>query len=154
VRHLTITIGGRFLRLHTADGETRVRADGRVIEPAATFERLDLGHGRVALRTLEGQYLTVRPDQGQGFGLFAEPDLTPHAAFEEILWPNGQVSLRALDLTYVGVQQRGGSAVMVNRTQAAATERFFYVSVPSGMVPSQRTVQQSGDVEQGLRSPL
>lgn len=151
MRFLTITIGGHYLRLHSGDDETRIRADGRAIEPAATFERVELGHGRIALRTLEGDYLTMRPDSGQSFGLFPEPELTAQAAFEEILWPNGQVSLRAGDLTYVGVQRRGGAAVTVNRTEAAATERFFYVPVPTQMVPQQRA--GSSDVPTPFRTP-
>jgi hypothetical protein len=148
VAYVTITIGGHYLRLREAGGNSRLWADGRAIEADATFERVELGHGRIALRTLDGRYLTMRPDHHQNFGLYPEPELTAAAAFEEVLWPTGQVSLRSSDLTYVGVQVRGRTAVTVNRTEPALTERFFFVPVPAGMVPRQR---RASDAEPGLQ---
>ena len=142
--YLTITIGGHYLRLRDTDGEPRLWADGRAIEPDAIFERVELGHGRIALRTLDGRFLTMRPDLRQNFGLYPAPELTPAAAFEEVLWPTGQVSLRSSELTYVGVQVRGRTAVTVNRTEPALTERFFFVPVPAGMVPRQRAAGDAG----------
>jgi hypothetical protein len=152
--YVTITIGGHYLRLHEAGGDPRLWADGRAMEADATFERVELGHGRIALRTLDGRYLTMRPDHHQNFGLYPEPELTPAAAFEEVLWPTGQVSLRSSELTYVGVQVRGRTAVTVNRTEPALTERFFFVPVPAAMVPRQRGASDAdagSDVEAELQ---
>jgi hypothetical protein len=146
--YATITIGGHYLRLHQAGGDTRLWADGRAIEADATFERVELGHGRIALRTLDGRYLTMRPDHHKNFGLYPEPELTAAAAFEEVLWPTGQVSLRSSELTYVGVQVSGRTAVTANRTEPALTERFFFVTVPTGMVPRQRGASEpEGEME-------
>lgn len=134
--HVAITVNGRYLRLDKGP-EPRVRADSETLGPDTVFERLDLGHGRVAFRTADGRYLARRPDPGQNYGLYPEYQLTPAAAFEEILWPHDQVSLRSYDLTYVGAE--ADAPVTVNRTEPGHSERFSYVVVPVAMVPAQRT---------------
>jgi hypothetical protein len=137
--YVALTVGGRYLHLCRLGEETRLCGGATTLEPQAIFERVRLAHGRVALRSLDGRYLTMRPDPGQNFGLYAEEEFTPHAAFEEILWPNEQISFRSHDLTYVGVEARDGAPVTVNRTEPTASERFFYVEVPVATVPRQRT---------------
>lgn len=136
--HVALTLDGRYLRL--AEGErqrpARLRVGGSGDDSHAVFERLELGHGRIALRSHDGRYLAVRPDPGLSYGVYAEQQLTPAAAFEEILWPNGQVSLRSCHLTYVGADATG--RVLANRTDAGLLERFFLVTVPVPTVPAQR----------------
>ena len=151
--YVALTIGGHYLRVDSAQGEGRVLTDGDTIDQSTIFERVDLSHGRVALRTLDGRYLTMLPDEHQNFGLFPQPELTPAAAFEERLWPNGQVSLRSHQFTYVGAHL-GKGVVTVNRTDAMGNERFFYVDVPGTMVPTQRTSkeQQPASSAEGLVS--
>jgi len=137
-RLVAIAVDGRYLRLGGPQdgGDRRLRADRVSIEPAAVFERLDLGHGRVALRTLDGRYLAARPDPGLGFGVYPEEELSPAAAFEEVLWPDGRVSLRSCHLTYVGAPD--AAPVRVNRVEAGPEERFVLVPVPVAAVPGQR----------------
>jgi hypothetical protein len=136
--HTALTAAGRYLRLETADEELRLRADGDTLDESAVFERIELPHGRIALRTPAGDYLAVRPDGNLNFGLYPEDELTPRAVFEEVLWPDGRVALRSCELTYVSAAQPGGSAVVVNRVEAGPLERFEYAAVPPGMVPEQR----------------
>lgn len=154
MRFVALTAAGRYLRVAIADGDDRPRlcASGESVDAGATFERIDLSHGRVALRTLDGRYLTVAPDRGQNFGIYQGDELVPAAAFEEILWPDGRVSLRSCELCYLSVGAGGappgagagvdpsepGCAVTANRVEAGPAERFCYVDVPLAMVPPQR----------------
>jgi hypothetical protein len=135
VEQVALSAAGRTLRLATS-GERRLRADQTTGDGA--FERVELGHGRVALRTAEGSYLTVLPDAGLGLGLYPWAELTPAGAFEEILWPTGEVSLRSSELTYVAVDE-ALPTVTVNLTQPLPTTRLRYVRLPVGVVPPQRT---------------
>jgi hypothetical protein len=135
VDHVAVTLDGRHLRLGD-DRSAPVRVGGTVIDPDAVFERLELGHGRVALRTADGRFLAVRPDPGLSYAVYAEGELSPAAAFEEILWPTGHVSLRSCHLTYVGAHTTG--RVRANRTDAGPLERFLLVAVPMPVVPAQR----------------
>ena len=137
--HVVLAIADRYLRLSTADGELRVRGDGGSIESVAVFDRVVLAHGRIALRTLDGEYLALRPDRCLNFGLYPEDDLTPRAAFEEILWPDGKVSLRSCELTFVSATPGGASTVVANRMQAGPCERFDVVAVSVPLVPRQRS---------------
>lgn len=136
--HVALTLDGRFLRLPGGGTQTtRLRLAGVTIDDEAVFERLDLGHGRIALRTADGRYLAARPDAGLSYAIYPEDELTPAAAFEEVLWPNGQVSLRSCHLTYVSALASG--QVTANRTHAGLPERFFLVTVHVPTVPGQRT---------------
>lgn len=133
--HVALTLDGRHLRL-AGGTDVRLRVGDPVLDRAAVFERLDLGHGRIALRTLDGRYLATHPDPGQSWGIYPEDELTPAAAFEEILWPDGRVSLRSCLLTYVGAGARGD--VTVNRIAPGVCERFSVVPVHVPSVPEQR----------------
>ena len=134
---VALTTGGRYLRLAVRDGEQRVAGDATALDRADFYERVELPHDRIALRTRDGHYLARRPDRGLSFGLYPESELTPAAVFEEILWPTGEVSLRAADLTYVGAPE-SSDAVNVNRVQPGPCERFSYVFAPVAVVPRQR----------------
>jgi hypothetical protein len=134
---VALTLGDRFLRVDTVDGDTRLHADGTSVNRSSCFERLDLGHDRVALRTVDGGYLTHAPDRARSFGLYVLDELTPCAAFEEVLWPDGRVSLRSCQLTYV-CADAGGGAVTSCRTETGEGTRFRYVDVPLGSVPQQQ----------------
>jgi hypothetical protein len=132
--HVALMLDGHHLQL---DGtEPRLRLGPPLLEPGAVFERLDLGHGRIALRTLDGRYLATHPDPGQNYGIYPDDELTPAAAFEEILWPDGRVSLRSCLLTYVGAGATGD--VTVNRITPGVCERFSVVPVEVPLVPEQR----------------
>ena len=132
---VSLTLDGRHLQPGGA-GDRRLRASTGSLGPGAVFERLDLGHGRVALRTLDGRFLATRPDPGLGFGIHPEDDLTPAAAFEEILWPDGSISLRSCHLTFVSAA--GNGPVTVNRVDPDAGGRFRLVGVAAPVVPAQR----------------
>jgi hypothetical protein len=133
--YVALTLDGHHLCLD--DGaETRLRVGPPALDRDAVFERLDLGHGRIALRTLEGRYLATHPDTGQNYGIYPDDELTPAAAFEEILWPDGRVSLRSCLLTYVGAGAHGD--VTVNRITPGVCERFSLVPVSLPTVPEQR----------------
>ena len=134
---VALTIGDRFLRLATVDGETRLRADGTAVGRRSCFERVDLGHDRVALRPVDGGYLTHAPDRAQSFGLYVLDELTPCAAFEEVLWPDGHLSLRSCQLTYVSADVEAGTVTSC-RTETDDTTRFSYLAVPLGSMPRQQ----------------
>jgi hypothetical protein len=151
---VALTLGDRLLRVATVDGETRVRADGTSVGRSSCFERLDLGHDRVALRLVDGGYLTHAPDRAQSFGLYLGEELTPCAAFEEVLWPDGRVSLRSCQLTYVHADIDGGSVTSC-RTETGEGTRFHYVAVPLGAVPQQqRRTAPMSPVRQDRPAPL
>lgn len=138
MQHVALALDGRYLRLGPRDARLlpRLCVGPATLGPDAVFERVELGHGRIALRTTDGDYLAVEPDPGLSYAVYAQDELTPEAAFEEILWPNGQVSLRSCHLTYVGAD--GGGQVSVNRTHAGLLDRFFLVAAPVPTVPAQR----------------
>jgi hypothetical protein len=131
--HVALTLDG--LHLHLDPGPAgRLRLGGPVADGAAVFERLELGHGRIALRTLDGRYLATRPDDGQNYGIYPDEELSPEAAFEEIRWPDGRISLRSCLLTYVGAGATGD--VTVNRITPGVYERFSLVFVAPPTPPS------------------
>ena len=130
--HVAVTLDGHHLRLGDARSD-RLRIGGATLEPDAVFERLELGHGRIALRSSDGRFLAVRPDAGLSYAVYPEDELTPAAAFEEILWPTGQVSLRSCHLTYVGADRDG--RVTAGRTQPGLLDRFHVAPVPVASVP-------------------
>ncbi len=133
--HVALTIRGRYLQVVEKDGGTVVRADAPDLDAATPLTRVPLGHDRIALRTVDGDFLTVRPEGRMSFTLVAEADLTPDAAFEEILWPDGQVSLRSSQLTFVTAHLDG--SVAANRTLTSTGERFTFEPAPAGLVPPQ-----------------
>jgi hypothetical protein len=134
---VALTVGDRYLRVVTVDGETRLHADGTSVSRRSCFDRIDLGHDRVALRTVDGGYLTHAPDRGRSFGLYVVDELTPCGAFEEVLWPDGRVSLRSCQLTYVCGDVEDGTVTSC-RTESGEGTRFRYVAVPVGSVPQQQ----------------
>jgi hypothetical protein len=134
--HVALTLDGRYLQMGGGGPERRLDVGTDVLEPRGVFERCDLGHGRIALRTLDGRFLATCPDAGHSYGVYPVDELTPAAAFEEVLWPDGQVSLRSCHLTYVGEGPEG--RVTVNRVAPGPFERFSLVAVPAPSVPEQR----------------
>ncbi len=143
MKYVMITLERRFLRtVALPTGETLLRADEGTPPDGAVFERVDLAHGRVALRVPDGRYLaphlthptTPLPD---GAGLSLVGELTPCAAFEELQRTDGSVSLRGCDLRFLGVHPGGG--VVADSVSDGSWERFRYVEVQVGVpaVPSQ-----------------
>ena len=143
---VSILLEGRCLRVVTpASGETLLRADEGPPDDDAVLERIDLAHGRVALRVADGRYLArhlAHPDDvtwapvADG-ALHLVEELTPCAAFEELPSCDGTVSLRGCDLRFLGVHDSG--AVVADRISDGSWERFRYVEVeaPLPAVPPQ-----------------
>ena len=128
---VALSIDGRWLRVSALGQETRLRAELGSVDAGAVFRRIPLPHGRIALRSLTGEYLTLRPDPALNFGVYPQDELTPGAAFEEILWPDGKVSLRSCELTFVSVATDSARTVVANRVEAGPRERFWLVPVSS-----------------------
>jgi len=135
--YVTLAHRGRLLELASRHDDTRLWAGGSTPGAGSVFDRVDLDHGRVAFRTLDGRYLSCRPDQGHNYGIYAVEDLGPREVFEEILWPDGRISLRSCDLTFVSAETGPRERVVVNRTEAGDTERFSYGTAPAALVPAQ-----------------
>lgn len=121
---------------HPDGARTRVMATGTGLRATTVFERTPLPHGRVALQTLDGHYLSCQPDLGANYGLYLADALGPREAFEEVLWPDGSVSLRSCDLTYVTAEQGRDRRVVVNRLSPGGDARFTYRQVPA-VIPTQ-----------------
>ena len=144
-----ITLEGRVLRLGVLPAvEALLRADTAAAgEPPddAVFERVDLTHGRVALRVRDGRYLARHCEHpaatsaagGDGGGLVLVTELSQCAAFEEVQLDDGFVSLRGCDLRFLGVLSSG--SVVADRVANGSWERFRYLEVPAprGSVPAQ-----------------
>jgi hypothetical protein len=149
VGFVSITLDGRRLRvLSPVTGEAMVRADVEPPAEDAVFERVDLAHGRVALRLPDGRYvarhathpgLVEQPgsssDRARASALHLVDELTPCAAFEEHAYPDGTVSLRGCDLRFLGVLPDG--TVVAGRVADGSWERFRYreVAAPSEALP-------------------
>ena len=121
---------------HPEGARARVMLTGTGLRASTVFERIPLPHGRVALRTLDGRYLSCQPDLGANDGLYLADDLGPREAFEEVLWPDGSVSLRSCDLTYVTASDDPDGRVVVNRMSPGDDARFTYREVPA-VIPTQ-----------------
>jgi hypothetical protein len=144
---VVIAFEGRCLHVVTRPtGETLLRVDDCLPSDDAVFERIDLAHGRIALRVADGRYLArhrVHPlDQahhgaGGRASLHLLDEITPCAAFEERPLPGGAVSLRGCDMRYLGVRTSG--AVVADRVADGSWERFRYLEVP---VPDTSVPQQ------------
>jgi hypothetical protein len=138
VGFVLITMERRFLRALTLPtGETLLRADEAPPGDDAVFERVDLAHGRVALRVADGRYLArhlvhvadgAGPDDDSALHLVGE--LTACAAFEELPLSDGFLSLRGCDQRFLGVHTNG--AVVADRVADGSWERFRYHEVPAG----------------------
>ena len=77
MEYVALTIGGRFLQVATVGDETRLRADGVALGRRSCFERVDLGHDRVALRPFSVRDILRTPfrnDQVQNL-YFVLPDM-------------------------------------------------------------------------------
>ena len=144
MRFVSILLEDRCLRAVTlATGETTVRADEGPPGHDAVFERVDLAHGRVALRVADGRYLArhlthLGDDVPVAAGaLHLVDELTPCAAFEELTSADGRVSLRGCDLRFLGVHDSG--AVVADRVSDGSWERFRYLeaAAPLPRVPAQ-----------------
>lgn len=127
---------GRRLRLGVGP-DRRVWCASAAADCDAVFDRAELGHGRVALRTNDGRYLAVRPDSGLNYGLYPAAGLSACAAFEEIRWPDGAVSLRSCHLAYVSADPAG--LVTVNRAEAGPWECFTIAPATALALPGQRS---------------
>lgn len=136
-QYVVLAHQGRLLELATRDHDTRLWATGAEAGPSSILVRVDLDHGRVALRTLDGRYLSCRPDPGHNYGLYPVDELGPREVFEEVLWPDDRISLRSCELTYVSAEEAPRRRVVVNRTEAGEAERLTYLPAPSGLVPAQ-----------------
>jgi hypothetical protein len=150
VQLVMLTVDGRHLHPGPAEDRRLRRASGPP-RPGAVFERLELGHGRIALRTLDGRFLATRPDTDLGFGVYPEAELTSAAAFEEILWPDGHVSLRSSLLTYVSAPAE--RPVTANLVEPDDDARFRLIVVPAAAVPTQRSSSQSSTPRAASASP-
>jgi hypothetical protein len=144
VGFVTITLDGRHLLIgSSATGEALVRAAVGDPTDDAVFQRVDLAHGRVALRLPDGRYVarhvahpsvgrqpSCGSDRATGSALHLVDELTPCAAFEELAHPDGTVSLRGCDLRFLGVLPDG--TVVAGRVADGSWERFRYreVSAP------------------------
>lgn len=121
---------------HPDGARTRARMTGTGMSTSTVFERVTLPHGRIALRSLAGHYLSCQPDLGANYGLYLASVLGPREVFEEVLWPDGTVSLRSCDLTYVTAERDRGRRVVVNRMTPGEESRFTYREVPA-VIPTQ-----------------
>jgi hypothetical protein len=137
--YVVITFEGRCLHIVTRPtGETLLRADECLPSDNAVFERIDLAHGRIALRVADGRYLArhrthplepTHHDAGGRAALHLLDEITPCAAFEERPLPGGAVSLRGCDMRFLGVGNSG--AVVADRVADGSWERFRYLEVPA-----------------------
>lgn len=132
-RLVAITLEGRHITaVRKPDGLSVLCAETGTPGDDAVFERIELSHGRVALRSSDGSYLALhaRHEGGDSEGSpHLSSELTQCAAFEEVLLPGGQVSLRGCDLRYLGVHRNG--QVIAERVVNGSRERFTYVEVPA-----------------------
>lgn len=148
---VALSFGDCFLLLATDDNGPVLRADATELTADALFERVDLGHGRVALLTPAGRYLAARPSGTAETGLRPEDELTACAAFEELSWADGSVSFRTCDRTYLGVDGEG--LVLGDRISGGSCERFQYVEVPAELASPSRPVPRQPRGAQG-HSPV
>lgn len=140
---------GTALELGLEDGHpdgarTRIMATGSGLTTSTVFDRVALPHDRIALRTLDGNYLSCQPDLGANYGLYLADTLGPREVFEEVLWPDGTVSLRSCDLTYVTAEHGPDHRVVVNRLDPGDDARFRYHDVPA-VIPSQSRRRMPSD---------
>ncbi len=138
--HVALRVDGRYLQLGIG-GERSLEGSATELEPRGVFERVELGHDRVAFRTLDGRWLATRPDQQLNYGVYPEEELTPAAAFEEILWPDGRISLRSCHLTYLRAEASG--RVTVNRVEPGPQERLALTPVPTPAIPAQSSAPRA-----------
>ncbi len=132
---VAITLEGRSIRLVLLpSGAVELRADEWPPGPDCIFERVDLSHGRIALRVPDGRYLARHVEHlgaptDDGATVHLVDEVTQCAAFEELRLPHGQVSLRACDLRFLGVHTSG--RVVADRVANGSWERFRYLEVPA-----------------------
>jgi hypothetical protein len=138
VRFIAITLEGRSLRLvPLPDGGIDLRADDETPGPRSVFERLDLSHGRIALRVPDGRYLARHMEHAgkptdMGAVVHLVDEVSQCAAFEEVHVPGGYVSLRGCDLRFLGVHTSG--RVVADRISNGTWERFRYLEIPAPLV--------------------
>lgn len=137
MQYVAITLEGRSLRLvPLPEGAVDLRAEEGPPGPQSVFERVDLSHGRIALRVPDGRYLArhvEHPGQPseEGAVVHLVDEVSQCAAFEEVPAPGGYVSLRTCDLRFLGVHTSG--RVVAGRISNGTWERFRYLEVPTAL---------------------
>jgi hypothetical protein len=137
---VAITLEDRSLRLvPLPGGGVDLRATEGLPGPDSVFERLDLSHGRIALRVPDGRYLARHVEHlgmptDEGATLHLVDELIQCAAFEELPLPGGYLSLRACDLRFLGVHTSG--RVVADRVSNGSWERFRYLEIPAPVIRS------------------
>lgn len=106
------------------------------VDVTIVWERIELPHGRIALRTPYGRFLSCEVHELSPWMTLTDV-LGPSQAFEEILWPNGEVSFRTSELTYLSVHGAKDSdepTVDCGGTESGAAARFRYSEPPDNLL--------------------
>jgi hypothetical protein len=142
MRYVAISIHGNYLNLSGSPANTLggavdalvgplLRADGTGIGDPSIFERVERGGSQVALRQLDGSWLSLVGDR------LARSDAeNAEEVFTEVWWPDDRVSLRAGNGRFVCAENGGGRDVVVDRAEAGEWEKFSYEQVPAELVPA------------------
>lgn len=90
---------------------------------AETFEIIDQGNGKIALRVSTGKYVCA--DQSKNFNVVADRDYAgAWETFEMIRLDQSKVNFKAFTGKYVCADQGAGGVLMANRDGAADWETF------------------------------
>ncbi len=157
MKYVAISIHGHYLSLNPEaagsvgallQGQLGIlRADGGGIGDPSIFERVERGEHEVSFRMLDGQWLQEREAV-----IGRTADEAAATVFTEVWWPDDRISLRAPTRRFVCAEQGGGQEVVVNRSEAADWEKFFYEQVPAELLPPEPA--PAVDISDSVRSSV
>lgn len=120
------TINGKYLSAKDGGGDL-VNATRDKIGDWETFQIVDLGRGKFALKSYNGEYIRVSKD---GNSVYADSDeIGKRETFQLVVLKNKKVALKTHDDKYICAEDGGGKEVVANRDKIGGWETFEFVKV-------------------------
>ena len=120
------TINGKYLSAKDGGGAL-VNATRDKIGDWETFQIVDLGRGKFALKSYNGEYIRVSKD---GNSVYADSDeIGKRETFQLVVLKNKKVALKTHDDKYICAEDGGGKEVVANRDKIGGWETFEFVKV-------------------------
>lgn len=120
------TINGKYLCAEDGGGDV-VNATRDKIGDWETFQVVDLGRGKFALKSNNGDYIRVSKD---GNSVYADSnEIGRRETFQLVILKNNKVAFKIHDGKYICAEDGGGKEVVANRDKIGDWETFEFIKV-------------------------
>ncbi len=129
MEYVCLTIGGFYVQVSFFPHPI-LNVQGAGPGDPTIFRRTELGENRVTLQLVASGAFLNAYDGRAGLGERGEGSI-----WTEVWWPTDQISLRSLHRLFLCAERGGGNALVANRANAAAWEKFYYEKPPVELLP-------------------